>query len=315
MRRPRAGELRWARPELLRGALARINWDYACQAAGAREPWRRGLAHLPSPGTVASMKPPEELAAGGMQTLRPQRRGRLRARPSYVDETLFGRPAGTQLRPPDFDPPWVVKEKAGPARGVGAAAQGSCETTAAKGAASTLTPKKKNKYRLLSHTPSHCDESLFGRRCEGSSWEAPWTVKGNTAKLHALLWTPPPTPRGSQSPRPRETPLRAVHPAAAPETKPREVADSRRRSLGGEGSPRPPGRARSQSLTLLSVPSPGPPTTRAPPTREPRDPRPPASGVTFRSPLVTPRALSVSVSVPATPRRGAETQKPKPPWR
>lgn len=140
-------------------------------------------------------------------------------------------------------------------------------------------------------------------------------AKGDAAKLHALFWTPPATPRGSHSPRPRETPVRAIHPATPSKTERRVVADSRRLSVDGLDSPRPPRRERSYSLTHLNVPSTSHPPTSTPCTNGPRDPRPSPSGVTFQSPLVTPRAHSVSVSVPVTPRRGGAIQKPKPPWK
>ncbi|XP_030878103.1 RBPJ-interacting and tubulin-associated protein 1 [Leptonychotes weddellii] len=169
--------------------------------------------------------------------------------------------------------------------------------------------------RLISHTPSYCDESLFGSRPEGTSWEGPWMAKGDAAKLHALFWTPPATPRGSHSPRPRETPLRAIHPAGPSKTEPEVVADSRKLSIDGLDSPHPQRRERSHSLTCLNVPSTGRPPASAPHTNGPRDPRPSLSGVTFQSPLVTPRACSVRISLPATPQQGGATQKPKPPWK
>ncbi|XP_045390733.1 RBPJ-interacting and tubulin-associated protein 1 [Lemur catta] len=269
------------------------------------------------------MKTPTEPAVSGMQTRHLQHccRGgyRVKARASYVDETLFGSPAGTRAAPPDFDPPWV--EKANRTRGVGtgasqtSGAQGNHETTLSRGSTPTLTPRKKNKYRLISHTPSYCDESLFGSRPEGANRESPWMAKGDAAKLRALFWTPPATPRGSHSPHSRETPLRAVHPAGPSKAEPRVAADSRKLSVGGLDSPRPLRRGRSHSLTHLNVPSTAHPATSAPHANGPQGPRPSTSGVTFRSPLVTPRAHSVSVLVPATPRRGGATQKPKPPWK
>ncbi|KAM8816309.1 RBPJ-interacting and tubulin-associated protein 1 [Rhynchonycteris naso] len=267
------------------------------------------------------MKTPVELATNGMQTLRCQHRCRgghlVKARASYVDETLFGSPAGTRPTPPDFDPPWV---KASRTKGVSTEASWasgvnrSCETTSSRGSTPTLTPRKKNKYRLISHTPSYCDESLFGSRPKGTSWEAPGMVKGDAAKLHTLFWTPPATPRG-HSPHSRETPLRAIHPAGPSKTEPRVKPDSRKLSVDRIDSPRPPRRERSHSLTHLDVPSMGRPPTSGPHTSGPRDPRPSTLGVTFRSPLVTPRAHSVSVLEPATPRRGGGAQKPKPPWK
>ncbi|XP_006151752.1 RBPJ-interacting and tubulin-associated protein 1 [Tupaia chinensis] len=251
-----------------------------------------------------------------MQTLHLQHRCRggfrVKARASYVDESLFGNPAGTRPTPPDFDPPWV--EKANRTRGVGTGVpQGSggkagCETTPSRGSTLSLTPRRKNKYRLVSHTPSYCDESLFGSRPGGASWETPWMAKGDAAKLHALFWTPPATPRGGCSPSPRETPLRAVHPACPSKTEPRVATDSRKLSVNGVDTARPPRRGRSQSLTPLDVPSTGHLATSAPHTRGPLDHRPSGSGVTSR-------ARSVSVSVPATPRQGGVAQKPRPPWK
>ncbi|XP_037367017.1 RBPJ-interacting and tubulin-associated protein 1 isoform X1 [Talpa occidentalis] len=184
---------------------------------------------------MGSMKTPTELAVSGMQTLHPQHRYRVKAKASYVDETLFGSPAGARLAPPDFDPPWV--EKVNRTKGVGtetsraSGANGSCETTSSRGSTPTLTPRKKNKYRLISHTPSYCDESLFGSRPKGTSWEAPWMAKADAAKLHTLFWTPPATPRGSHSPRSRETPVRAIHPTGPSKTGPGVAADSRRLSV------------------------------------------------------------------------------------
>nr|XP_027779207.1 RBPJ-interacting and tubulin-associated protein 1 [Marmota flaviventris] len=265
------------------------------------------------------MKTPVELAISGMQTLHLQHRCRggyrVKAKASYVDETLFGSPVSPRPPPPDFDPPWVQKSdsirgpvtRASPSQA--SLSKGSCETTPSRSSTPTLTPKKKNKYRLVRRSPSYCDESLFGSRPAGP--EASGMAKGDAAKLRALLWTPPATPRGGHSPRPRETPLRAIHPAGPSKMGPRVAADARELPSGGRGAPHPPGRGRSQSLTHLNTPSAG----CAAHGEGPQAPRPSTSGVTFRSPLVTPRARSVSASVPATPRQGGATQKPKPPWK
>lgn len=139
-------------------------------------------------------------------------------------------------------------------------------------------------------------------------------------------WRPPGWQRGMlqnsipSAGHPRQ-PLGATHPTpgrplCVPFTQlvpqrqsPGRGADSRRLSRGALDSPHPARRERSHSLTRLAVP------TTGPHTNGPRDPRPSPLGVTFRSPLVTPRARSGSVSVPATPRRGGATQKPKPPWK
>ncbi|KAG8504658.1 RBPJ-interacting and tubulin-associated protein 1, partial [Galemys pyrenaicus] len=258
-----------------------------------RDPWCQGLVgtgHPLSPRTMGSMKNPMELAVSGMQTLQLQHRYRVKAKASYVDETLFGSPAGPRLPPPDFDPPWV--EKVNRTKGL-----------------------RSQRELLISHTPSYCDELLFGSRPKGTSWEAPWMAKGDAAKLHTLFWTPPATPRGSHSPRPRETPVRAIHPTGPSKTGPRVAADSRQLSVGELNASRPLRRGRSHSLTHLNGPSPGHPAPSAPHESGSRDARPSPSGVTFRNALVTPRLHPVSVSVSATPRRSGAAQKPRPPWK
>ncbi|XP_075418856.1 RBPJ-interacting and tubulin-associated protein 1-like [Tenrec ecaudatus] len=196
------------------------------------------------------MRAPPVLAVSGMQTVHRQHscRGgqRLQARASFVDETLFGSPVGTWPSPPDFDPPWVGKAN-GAGRPSGRVSQTldankSCESTPPRGSTPMLTPRKNNKYRLVGHTPSYCDESLFGSRTKGTGWEAPWMVKGDAAKLQALFWTPPTTPRGSHTPQPRETPLRAVHPASPATTHPgvAEAAADSRSLTWTERAPRVP---------------------------------------------------------------------------
>ncbi|KAK1159919.1 RBPJ-interacting and tubulin-associated protein 1-like [Acipenser oxyrinchus oxyrinchus] len=56
---------------------------------------------------------------------------------------------------------------------------------------SRATLRKKNKYRLKSHTPTYCDESLFGSPEEAPAWKSPWTKKDDIHKSRPLLWTPP----------------------------------------------------------------------------------------------------------------------------
>lgn len=239
---------------------------------------------------------------------------RVKARASYVDETLFGSPAGTRPAQPDFDPPWVQNcnrsRGVGPGPPKGSLAKRDCESPSSRGSTPNLTPRKKNKYRLIGHTPSYCDESLFGTSKEGSRM-----AMGDAAKLRTLFWTPPATPRGSHTPCPRETPLRAIHPAGPSRTEPRVTAGSQMSSQDGLGVPHSLGQRRSHSLTHLTVPSTGHPASSAPQTNGPWSPRPSTSGVTVQSSLVTPKACSGSVSGPATPRRGACPPKPKPPWK
>ncbi|XP_055963224.1 RBPJ-interacting and tubulin-associated protein 1 [Sorex fumeus] len=252
-----------------------------------------------------------------MKALHPLPRARSKARASYVDETLFGSPGGSRPTPPDFDPPWVQKAPRSTKGSLEAAggANGSCAPPSSRGSTPTLTPRKKNKYRLIGHTPSYCDESLFGSRPGDTRCNTPWLAKGDTAKLHALCWTPPATPpRGGHPPRPRGTPLRAVHPPTTTKTEPRASTDSPGVPAPRLGSPQPPRRGRSHSLTHLNVPSSGQ-TPWASPQNGPAGPRPFPRGVTIQSALVTPRARSASVSVPTAPRRGGTTQNQKPPWK
>ncbi|XP_051017556.1 RBPJ-interacting and tubulin-associated protein 1 [Acomys russatus] len=258
-----------------------------------------------------------------MQALHLQHRSprsyRVKARASYVDETLFGSPTGTRPALPDFDPPWV--QNGNRSRGGGpeppkvSLTKRDSESTPSRGSTPNLTPRKKNKYRLIGHTPSYCDESLFGSRPQGSSKEGSRTAMGDAAKLWTLFWTPPATPRGSCSPRPRESPLRAIHPAGASRTESRVDTGSQKMSQDGLDVPHSLGRRRSQSLTHLTVPSMVHPASSVSQTNGPWSPQPSTSGVTVQSPLVTPKARSGSVSGPAAPQRGAGPPKPKPPWK
>nr|XP_044989090.1 RBPJ-interacting and tubulin-associated protein 1 isoform X2 [Jaculus jaculus] len=266
----------------------------------------------------------EELAISGMQTLHLQHHHssshRVKARASYVDETLFGSPAGTRPTLPDFDPPWV--QNSNRTRGVGrgtskaSLAKGDCcKNTLSRGSTPTLTPRKKNKYRLISHTPSYCDESLFGFRQERANGEVSQMATGDAARLQALFWTPPATPKGGHSPRLRETPMRAVHPTEPSQTETRVTASSGKLSENGLDAVHPPRRERSTSLTHLNIPSKSHyPATCAHHTSGPQHPRPSTSGMTFQS-RVTPRARSGSISVPSVTQQGGVPPKPKPPWK
>lgn len=118
---------------------------------------------------MGGMKTPVELAISQMQTLHIQHRcggsHQIKVRPSQVEETLFGSPAGTWPIPPDFDTPWRKKasrtKRAETGVSQASGAKGSYEYTSSSSSTPTLTPRK-NKYRLIRQTPSYCDESLFG---------------------------------------------------------------------------------------------------------------------------------------------------------
>ncbi|XP_028913386.1 RBPJ-interacting and tubulin-associated protein 1, partial [Ornithorhynchus anatinus] len=190
---------------------------------------RRGAAR-PGPTKTSS-----ELAGGGVRALRPRREGRggvgVRSRPSYVDETLFGGPRGARPPPPEFDPPWAERARAGKAAvrtpALDGAGRGSGAAPCRAGSPS-CAPRRKDKYRLVAHAPSYCDETLFGPRPEGPGREAPRMTGGAAAKLRPLLRTPP------SAPRPREPPRAGRPPRGNPRGRPG------REGRGGGASGPPP---------------------------------------------------------------------------
>ncbi|NXR22189.1 RITA1 protein, partial [Cinclus mexicanus] len=115
--------------------------------------------------------------------------------------------------------------------------------------------------RSRSHAPSFCDESLFGAKPQGPAWAAPRMKKEDVAKLHSLLWSPPPAPRNQPglSARCPGTPLRAVHPPASAPPATSEPGHKDKlcgwRHPGSDAcSKGAPGRGRSQSVSRLSTP-------------------------------------------------------------
>ncbi|NXJ69203.1 RITA1 protein, partial [Rostratula benghalensis] len=230
-------------------------------------------------------------------------RGPRRARASFVDESLFGSPAGARPPPPGFAPPWA----AGPVPG-------------------DSGPRPRSKSRSRSHTPSFCDESLFGAKPRGPAWAAPWMKKEDVAKLHALLWSPPPVPRNQPglSPRPRETPLRALRsPASAPPAAAFEGGHKgqpcpwKRPESGscseGQGGP---SRGRSQSLSRLNTPSIGLCLAlETPKTERCKHQSPVTAPATPRGPLMRGRSKSVSGPPLARSSTAVGGCKPRPPWK
>ncbi|NXQ97011.1 RITA1 protein, partial [Sagittarius serpentarius] len=177
--------------------------------------------------------------------------------------------------------------------------------------------------RRRGHTPSFCDESLFGAKPEGPACAAPWMRKEDVAKLHPLLWSPPPAPRHQPSlcPHSGETPLRAVHPRDPPppatavfgagrkgesDVWKRPKSDSCSKGRGA------PGRGRSQSLSQLNTPSEGFRLTSDNLKRERCKNQSPA---TPQGPLM--RGRSKSVSGPALARSSTAVGgcKARPPWK
>ncbi|NXG14132.1 RITA1 protein, partial [Grallaria varia] len=173
--------------------------------------------------------------------------------------------------------------------------------------------------RSRGHAPSFCDESLFGAKPRGPAWAAPGMRKEDIAKLHTLLWSPPPAPRNQPglSPRSKGTPLRAVHP---PATEPGHRGRSGgwkcpQSSAGSEGRAAP-GRGRSQSVSRLSAPlerlhlaSDSLGTERWKNQSAPTTPAGP------EGPLMRGRSKSLSAPPVARSAKAAGGCKPRPPWK
>ncbi|XP_010290696.1 PREDICTED: RBPJ-interacting and tubulin-associated protein 1, partial [Phaethon lepturus] len=180
---------------------------------------------------------------------------------------------------------------------------------------------------LRRHTPSFCDESLFGAKPEGPAWAAPWMRKEDVAKLHPLLWSPPPGPRNqpSFSPRSRGTPLRAVHPQtpATPATAGFEAGHEgkscvwkRPESNSGFQGRGAPSRGRSQSLSQLNTTSDGLClASDNPKTERCKNQSPPRAPVTRQGPLMRGRSKSISRPSLAMNSQAAGGCKPRPPWK
>ncbi|NXF28997.1 RITA1 protein, partial [Nyctibius bracteatus] len=185
-------------------------------------------------------------------------------------------------------------------------------------------PSRLSPCRVRSHTPSFCDESLFGARPEGP-WAAPRGTKEDVARLHALLWSPPPPAPRSQrglAPRAGETPLRPAPPpapaAAGPEGgfEGKACAWQRPQGAVGPAGPGAPGRGWSQSLSRLNTPSGGLCLAAAnPKTERGKNQSPPTAPATPRGPLLRGRLKSMSGPSLATSSKAAGGCKPRPPWK
>ncbi|XP_032931870.1 RBPJ-interacting and tubulin-associated protein 1 [Catharus ustulatus] len=225
-------------------------------------------------------------------------RGRRRVRPSFVDESLFGHPAGARPPPPAFPPPWAAPSAGGSRPG------GPC--------------------RPRSHAPSYCDETLFGAKPPGAAWAAPRMRKEDVAKLHSLLWSPPPAPRSQPglSAHCTGTPLRAVHP---PASAPPATAEPGRtdtlcgwRQPGSDACPKgwgAPGRGRSQSVSRLSTP---PDRIRLPSslgTDRWKNQSAPTTPAAPQGTVVRARSNSVSGSPVLRSAKAAGGCKARPPWK
>ncbi|XP_033120312.1 RBPJ-interacting and tubulin-associated protein 1-like [Anneissia japonica] len=52
-------------------------------------------------------------------------------------------------------------------------------------------PRTRNQYRIVKHSESYVDESLFGPPLPAPSFPAPWEKKDNSVKGQTLIWSPP----------------------------------------------------------------------------------------------------------------------------
>ncbi|NXA64983.1 RITA1 protein, partial [Mohoua ochrocephala] len=178
--------------------------------------------------------------------------------------------------------------------------------------------------RSRSHAPSFCDESLFGAKPQGPARIAPRMRKEDVAKLHTLLWSPPPALRNQPglSPRCRGTPLRAVHPptsappaASEPGHKEKSCgwrqpsSDACSRGCGA------PGRGRSQSVVRLSTPPDRIRLSSNLGTERWKNQSTPTTPAAPQGPPMRGRSNSVSGPPVLGNAKAASGCKPRPPWK
>ncbi|NXA02541.1 RITA1 protein, partial [Nesospiza acunhae] len=178
--------------------------------------------------------------------------------------------------------------------------------------------------RSRSHAPSFCDESLFGAKPQGPGWAAPRMRKEDVAKLHSLLWSPPPAPQSQPglSPHCRGAPLRAVHPpASAPpatsEPGPREklCAWKHPRSDACPKGWAAPGSGRSQSVSRLSTPPDRIRLSSNLGTERWKNQSAPTTPAAPQGPLLRGRSNSVSGSPVPSNAKAAGGCTARPPWK
>ncbi|XP_029427666.1 RBPJ-interacting and tubulin-associated protein 1 [Rhinatrema bivittatum] len=157
-----------------------------------------------------------DLAVTGIQALRLQNKSRASYRAqsstSFVDETLF-RSSSKDTHVSNFESPWTEKISHPTPVLWGPQTPKSVKSATVSKKPSPMSTARKNKYRLKSHFPSYCDETLFGPKVEESSWEAPWAKKEDKAKLRPLLWIPLSAPKiqCSRPARSKPSPLKVIH--------------------------------------------------------------------------------------------------------
>ncbi|XP_058014361.1 RBPJ-interacting and tubulin-associated protein 1 [Ahaetulla prasina] len=239
-----------------------------------------------------------------------QRKGRvyrIKATASFVDESLFGNQGKHQPSSPEFEPPWTEAKTHGQRPLLWSPDTRHVDSGPLKSPQSVSTPRKRNKYRLKSHTPSYCDETLFGSKPGGHEWTTSWATREDVAKLRPLLWTPPSAPRDRpvlfhRPPKEVVTStgkdrLEANHKAGTSFWKPPETCSD----VATQVMSRP----RSQSLVRLYETS-----DRFRPARsnQQQDQRTPTASL---GALLTPR----SKGLPGSSARTTSSRSGKPPWR
>uniref|UniRef100_A0A8C5LS13 RBPJ-interacting and tubulin-associated protein 1 n=1 Tax=Leptobrachium leishanense TaxID=445787 RepID=A0A8C5LS13_9ANUR len=162
-----------------------------------------------------------DLSITGHRTSLPQRKSRsayrVKAANSYVDDTLFSSTPGRADLTLQWSPapPGQVPRVWSQNETIETKGSTSCRTNRTPNG----TPRKKAQYRVMSRSPSYCDETLFGQGIEECGWEAPWVKKEDAIRLRPLLWCPTPVLRPQASkPDTGTFRVRAVHPPEGSES-------------------------------------------------------------------------------------------------
>ncbi|XP_042297449.1 RBPJ-interacting and tubulin-associated protein 1 [Sceloporus undulatus] len=273
------------------------------------------------------MKASTVLGVQALQLRRKTRGSGVKAKASYVDESLFGSSTGRQAAATvAFDPPWVEKKSSSqrPLLWSPGKLPREVDSSPSQALPSAGTPRKRNKYRLKNHTPSYCDETLFGPKPGEQRWAAPWMTRSDVAKLRPLLLTPP-SALGDclvLSSHPKEIPLKAIHQEkASSQGKERFHAQHRREdscwkprgSCSDMIAQDALGRGRSHSLTRLCSTSDRFQTLVNKPRRGTQQDSPLPVTATGSLGRPSPQGLSGTLSTRAM--RSTNSCKPKPPWK
>uniref|UniRef100_A0A8C0ZIS2 Uncharacterized protein n=1 Tax=Cyanistes caeruleus TaxID=156563 RepID=A0A8C0ZIS2_CYACU len=172
------------------------------------------------------------------------------------------------------------------------------------------------------HLPPAPHQPGQTRRAAWAAWQR--TARSDVAKLHSLLWSPPPAPRNQAglSPHCRGTPLRAVHPPASAPPAPSEPGHQEKlcgwRHPGSDACSKgwaAPGRGRSQSVSRLSTAPDGIRLSSNLGTERWKNQSAPATPAAPQGPLVRGRSSSVSGSPVLKSAKAAGGCKARPPWK